>query len=265
MAIGHTRSATPLARPVDLSGTWNATDDDVAAPLPPAAIAAALGTAARRPLGLPGPARSRWAPALPGGAGSSSGDQLTVDLRGHGRASHLVVAHFCRQLARPGRPTAARHARRLGPAGRRAARPLRARLRGWDDPGGRRPPPIRDRRRDHRLGLPAVRARSVIATRSPSTGAARMRASTPGRYAPAGHGGALDDHARARGARPRPGSWTTCRRSTTTRRTGSTRSRLGGDAEPVSSGSSRSATAARAPTSWSRPDAVPTAPPIRSS
>ena len=70
MAIGHTRSATPLARPVDLSGAWNATDDEVASRFHPL-YRGALG---RLPdgasvfRGLP----FAWAPAPPGGAGSSS-------------------------------------------------------------------------------------------------------------------------------------------------------------------------------------------------
>ena len=71
MAIGHTRSATPLARPVDLSGTWNATDDEVASRFHPLYRGGPRTTAGRR-LGIPGPAIRAWAPGLPGGAGSSS-------------------------------------------------------------------------------------------------------------------------------------------------------------------------------------------------
>ncbi|MDP9481959.1 MAG: hypothetical protein M3P84_01915, partial [Chloroflexota bacterium] len=92
MVIGHTRSATPLARPVDLSGSWNATDADVAERFHPLY---------RRALErLPdGPSVFR---GLPFDLGTRAAgrrwvlvrDPLTVDLRGNGRASHLVVAHF---------------------------------------------------------------------------------------------------------------------------------------------------------------------------
>ena len=55
MTTGRARLATPLARPVDLSGAWNASDADVARPLPPA-VRAGPRPPARRPVGLPGPA-----------------------------------------------------------------------------------------------------------------------------------------------------------------------------------------------------------------
>src|SRR6185295_18442785 len=92
MVIGHTRSATPLASPVDLSGTWNATDDDVASRFHPLY----RGAVERLPDGA---AVFR---GLPFGLGSRAAgrrwllvrEPLTIDLRGHGRASHLVVAHF---------------------------------------------------------------------------------------------------------------------------------------------------------------------------
>ena len=92
MAIGHTRSATPLASPVDLSAAWNATDDDVAARFHPLYRQALErlpdGAAVFRglPFGLGTRAAGRrWILVR---------DGVTIDLRGHGRASHLVVAHF---------------------------------------------------------------------------------------------------------------------------------------------------------------------------
>ena len=92
MTIGRPGSVTRLAHPVDLSSTWNASDGEVAARFHPL-YQGALG---RLPDG-----RSVFR-GLPFELGTrASGrrwilvdDELTIDLRGHGRASHLVVAHF---------------------------------------------------------------------------------------------------------------------------------------------------------------------------
>lgn len=92
MTTGRAGSATRLARPVDLSSAWNASDDEVGARFHPL-YRQALG---RLPdgasvfRGLPfelgtRAARRRWILVR---------DELTIDLRGGGRASHLVVAHF---------------------------------------------------------------------------------------------------------------------------------------------------------------------------
>ena len=92
MASGHTRAATRIARAVDLSAAWNASDDEVAARFHPLYRQAL----ARLP---DGPAVFR---GLPFGLGTRAAgrrwllvrDEVTIDLRGHGRASHLVIAHF---------------------------------------------------------------------------------------------------------------------------------------------------------------------------
>ena len=92
MTIGQDRSATRLASPVDLSVAWNATDDDVASRFHPL-YRQALGR-------LPdGPAVFRGVPFDLGTRAAGRrwvlvGDPVTIDLRGHGPASHLVVAHF---------------------------------------------------------------------------------------------------------------------------------------------------------------------------
>lgn len=92
MAIGQDRSATRLASPVDLSGVWNATDDDVAARFHPLY----RGALARLP---DGPSVFRGLPFDLGTRAAGRrwilvGGPLTIDLPGRGRASHLVVAHF---------------------------------------------------------------------------------------------------------------------------------------------------------------------------
>ena len=85
--------ASPLARPVDLSGAWNATDEELAERLHPryrqALDRLVDGSVVFR--GLPfdlgtRAAGRRWA-VLDG--------DVDVDLRGAGPATRLVVAHFC--------------------------------------------------------------------------------------------------------------------------------------------------------------------------
>ncbi|HTC85253.1 MAG TPA: hypothetical protein VK656_01010, partial [Candidatus Acidoferrum sp.] len=92
MTTGRGESATRSARSVDLSAQWNATDGEVAARFHPL-----YAQALKR---LPdGPSVFR---GLPFALGSRSAgprwillrDDVTLDLRGHGPASHLVVAHF---------------------------------------------------------------------------------------------------------------------------------------------------------------------------
>jgi hypothetical protein len=188
MAIGHTRSVTRLARPVDLSAAWNASDDDVAARFHPL-YRQALGR-------LPdGAAVFR---GLPFGLGTRAAgrrwilvrDGLTVDLRGHGRASHLVVAHFADSWRDaggerlPGTPVGW-----VLPTGE----PL-ARYEVTLATGETRVVDVRRRFEiaDGIIGwgfVPFVaighRADETLDWRGPH---ARQ---TPGRYAPAGHGGAL--------------------------------------------------------------------------
>jgi hypothetical protein len=92
MTSGRTRPATPLARPVDLSAAWNASDAEVGARFHPL-YAQALARLPEGPsvfrglpfdLGLRAAGR-RWILAA---------DGLTIDLRDHGPASHIVIAHF---------------------------------------------------------------------------------------------------------------------------------------------------------------------------
>ena len=92
MASGRAGSTTRLARPVDLSSAWNASDAEVASRFHPL-YREALGR-------LPdGPSVFR---GLPFDLGSRAegrrwillGDEISIDLHGHGPASHLVVAHF---------------------------------------------------------------------------------------------------------------------------------------------------------------------------
>ena len=98
MTTGRPGSVTRLARTIDLSSAWNASDGDVAGRFHPL-YEAALGR-------LPsGPSVFR---GLPFGLGTAAAgrrwilvdDEVTIDLRAEhgrgdgGRASHLVVAHF---------------------------------------------------------------------------------------------------------------------------------------------------------------------------
>jgi hypothetical protein len=92
MATGRPGPSTPLAHPVDLSSAWNASDDDLAEAFHPL-----YRQALER---LPdGPAVFRGLPFDLGRRSTGrrwvlvDGD-LTIDLRGLGVASHLVVAHF---------------------------------------------------------------------------------------------------------------------------------------------------------------------------
>ena len=91
MATGLAGLATPLAHPLDLSSAWNASDADLGARFHPL-----YGQALER---LPdGAAVFRGLPfelgrRVAGRRWLLLDDELTIDLRGHGRASHLVVAH----------------------------------------------------------------------------------------------------------------------------------------------------------------------------
>ena len=97
MTTGRRGSVTRLARPVDLSGAWNASDDDVAARFHPL-YRQALERLPDGPSvfrGLPFELGTRRA----GRRWLLAGERLTIDLRSPGhagasRASHLVVAHF---------------------------------------------------------------------------------------------------------------------------------------------------------------------------
>ncbi|MBF6605000.1 MAG: CehA/McbA family metallohydrolase [Chloroflexi bacterium] len=92
MTTGRRGSATRLAHPVDLSSEWNASDREVGARFHPL-----YGRALKR---LPDGASVFR--GLPFDLGTRAAgrrwvlvrDELTIDLRGHGLASHLVVAHF---------------------------------------------------------------------------------------------------------------------------------------------------------------------------
>ena len=92
MTTGRTGSTTRLARPVDLSTAWNASDDDIGARFHPL-YEAALGR-------LPdGPSAFRGLPFELGTRAAGRRwilvrDAMTIDLRGLGPTSHLVVAHF---------------------------------------------------------------------------------------------------------------------------------------------------------------------------
>src|SRR5437870_6284171 len=86
------RRPTPLARTVDLGPVRNASDADVAARFHPA-YGPGIG---RLPSGSP------VIHGLPFALGDAAGRRwilldgpITVDLRGTGPATHLVVAHFC--------------------------------------------------------------------------------------------------------------------------------------------------------------------------
>ncbi|TMF36263.1 MAG: hypothetical protein E6I26_08460 [Chloroflexi bacterium] len=92
MAPGRAALATPLARPIDLSAAWNASDEDLAARFHPRYA----GALARLP---DGPAVFR---GLPFALGRRSlgrrwlllDRELSIAIPGEGRASHLVVAHL---------------------------------------------------------------------------------------------------------------------------------------------------------------------------
>ena len=196
MSTGRDQPATPAAHPVDLAGAWNASDADVGDRLHPlygpALARLPDGPAVFR--GLPFALGSRAVrPALDPGRSRAGDRPRTTPPREPSR--HRA---FRGQLARRERRSPARDAGRLGLPDRRAARPLRDRARRRPDDRARRPAPVRGRRRDHRLGVPAVRGDRAPHSTRRSTGAARIRARSRGRYAPAGHGGALT---------VLPGSW----------------------------------------------------------
>jgi hypothetical protein len=92
MTTGRAGSATRLARPVDLSSAWNASDAEVGARFHPLYRQALerLPDGASVFRGLPFHLGTRAAPRR----WILVRDELTIDLRGHGPASHLVVAHF---------------------------------------------------------------------------------------------------------------------------------------------------------------------------
>ena len=92
MTTGRAGLATRLARPTDLSAAWNASDADLGARLHPlygpALERLSDGAAVFR--GLPFELGKR----AEGRRWLHLDRELSIDLRGHGRASHLVVAHF---------------------------------------------------------------------------------------------------------------------------------------------------------------------------
>ena len=92
MVIARTAPVTPLARPVDLTGAWNASDAQVAARLQPM-----YGPALARL--QDGPVVFRGVPFELGARASGPrwillDGELSIDLRAAGPASHLVIAHF---------------------------------------------------------------------------------------------------------------------------------------------------------------------------
>ena len=141
--------------------------------------------------------------------------ELAIDLAPPRRASHLVIAHFADSWRDAHGRSPARDAGRLGLPDRRAARPLRDRAGRRPDDRARRPAPFRGRRRDHRLGVPAVRG-----DRAPRRRDARLArpVSAPGRRAATRRRAtaARSPSCPARGAPARPVSPTRCRRPTTT-------------------------------------------------
>ncbi|MEO5941303.1 MAG: hypothetical protein ABIZ72_09865, partial [Candidatus Limnocylindrales bacterium] len=93
--MASTAFTTPLARPVDLTEAWNASDADLAALFHPR-YSEALGR-------LPdGPSVFRGLPFSLGTRAAGrrwilldAARELEIDLRDLGPASHVVVAHFC--------------------------------------------------------------------------------------------------------------------------------------------------------------------------
>lgn len=85
-------SESPLARPIDMSGSWNASDEEVAERFDPLYRQALprLPDGDQVFLGLPFRLGSRSA----GRRWLLLDRPLTINLRGYGPASHLVVAHF---------------------------------------------------------------------------------------------------------------------------------------------------------------------------
>ncbi len=186
--------SSPLARPVDLDPDRNATERAGRRPIP--------SRRTRRPLarlpdgpqvfhGLP----FDLGPGSPGRRWILVDAPVTIELPGGEAASHLVVAHLCDTWRDDagGRPEglAVGH---VVPAGEPLARYTVVDRSGrTDEP--RHPPPVRDRRRDPRLGDgrlrgdPASRQRGRRLARSASVpGARSLRRGRPVRDA--------DDHAR---------------------------------------------------------------------
>ena len=104
MSDAGSQAVSPLARPIRLAGRWNASVEDVADRFHPL-YRRALG---RLPQG------DQVFRGLPFELGDSANGRrwilldgpLTIDLRGHGPASHLVIAHFADSWRDPagGRP-----------------------------------------------------------------------------------------------------------------------------------------------------------------
>ena len=90
--VRRTGTESPQARPIDLSGSWNASDEEVAERFDPLYRQAIqrLPDGDQVFLGLPFRFGSRSA----GRRWLLLYSPVTIDLRGHGPASHLVVAHF---------------------------------------------------------------------------------------------------------------------------------------------------------------------------
>ena len=207
MSTGRDQPATSSARPVDLAGAWNASDADIGDRF--------------HPLYRPALARLPDGPSvfrgLPFDLGTRAAGrrwilvdrELAIDLRAPRPREPSRHRPLRGQLARRERRSPARDARRLGLPDRRAARPLRDRARRRPDDRARRPAPVRDRRRDHRLGVPAVRgdrsphrrdARLARPVSAPGRGS--LRAGGPRRRAdrPARLVGRQPDRGRRRGA-----------------------------------------------------------------
>ncbi len=90
---GESRAAaSPLARPVDLGGSWNASDSDLAGRLHPvyAQGVARLPEGASVFRGVPFSLGNRAAPKR----WIVADGEVLVDLHGQGPASHLLIAHF---------------------------------------------------------------------------------------------------------------------------------------------------------------------------
>lgn len=91
-SVKRAGTESPLARPIDLSGSWNASDEEVAERFDPLYRQALprLPDGDQVFLGLPFRLGSRSA----GRRWLLLDRPLTINLRGYGPASHLVVAHF---------------------------------------------------------------------------------------------------------------------------------------------------------------------------
>ncbi|HEV7809785.1 MAG TPA: hypothetical protein VGO64_04230, partial [Candidatus Limnocylindrales bacterium] len=92
MANARTPSATPLARTIDLGASWNATDDDLGARLHPA-YAPALARLPDGPQVFHG-LRFALGSRQRGRRWLVVDGESSIDLRGSGPATHVVIAHF---------------------------------------------------------------------------------------------------------------------------------------------------------------------------